>query len=206
MSRRPTAPKRAAAVALLLLAVLLAAAAPRPAAAFSLGSTFEQLKSKLAHLSQLGGHDKPAAAQPADGGAAAAQAAFESITGGGEPDAGRSSGGSSSSKKGSKPPGRPLIRTLSWQPRAYLWENFLTEQGGWELGGRAGGWVFCRRLAKSKLQRPSCAPSYRLLIRASNARAEADHIIELGATHLIESDVVDSDTGNIIKSKERTSR
>lgn len=46
-----------------------------------------------------------------------------------------------------------------------------------------------------------CAPTN----PQTSPNAEADHLVALGRDHLIKSDVVDSDTGDIVSSKERTS-
>jgi len=128
--RRPT-------LAIALVLLLAAATACRPAHAFALqdvkaaaDSILDQIKSKITSSADAGG---AAAAAPADRDAAVAEEAFASITGadddstvGAQPAATRSSSSGSSSSSGV---GKPKIRTLSWQPRAMLWEGFMTQEG-----------------------------------------------------------------------------
>jgi hypothetical protein len=189
----------AATAAPLLLALLASCAAPgpSPAAAFSLpdlkAAVLDRVKAKPATAAA----NEPASADPA----AVAAEAFASITGGGgAPPAG--AGGAT---------GRPpLVRLLSWQPRAMLWEGFLSPAGAARLGGTLCPWArwYCR--APLLPATPACAAPSRPARRSPPTNpttlAEADHLIALGAARLTKSDVVDSDTGEIIRSADRTSR
>ncbi|GBF91300.1 hypothetical protein Rsub_03620 [Raphidocelis subcapitata] len=142
----------AAAAAALLLALL---AAPRGAAAFSVGDVAAARMRAAAAAAEGGEPAKPAdpAAAHDAAGAAAAAAAFAAITG--EPSA-------AAADAAARRRGAPLIRMLSWSPRAMLWEGFASA-------------------------------------------AECDHLASLAAPHLAKSDVVDSDTGEVVQSRERTS-
>lgn len=199
--------------ALLLAAVAAAAviAARAPAArAWSLGGVATKVAADAkAAVEQAKGSLQQKGASPADAdgadadGADAAAAAFASITLDAD---GSSSGGAAGTRAGPQ-----LIKTISWEPRAWLWSNFMTIEGA-----HAGVWRAraCRHVPAhmrggdrhGQAQHCLLAPCGRSARALTAAPAECDHLRDMGAANLVKSDVVDSDTGAIISSQERTSR